>query len=761
MRKIILLGCLLYGLCIHTGVGLTQSQVTLEVWHNWAERAGQDAWNTLKQGFEQTHPGIRINLLVVPWNNSQKLLTAIVGGVPPDVTMIDRPAMPQWATRGALLPLDDLMQRDSFDGSQFFPHTWEETFYQGKHWVLPFSTDGRALFYNKKRFREAGLDPEKPPRTWTELKEYSDKLTVLDNQGRIEKLGFAPLVSAAGFGAAGLETYAWQLGGENVSADGTRITFNTTPWITALQWVVDFVDRYPGGGLQGLLGSLGDTGVYAQDPFIMGEIAMWEHGCWYLKTLRKYGPQVEYGLGDIPIPEGGKLAFLSAGFSVGLPSGCRHVNEAWEFAKYCVGREAQEQVMPLVEAIPANLAAAHSAYYMNDPDWRFFIERMQYGHHRLVTPINSLCYNEVLRAAELAITKTKRPQQALDESVAKVQKELDQYTLEIQYPLVAWNTIYWVFGIIVCGLIVIFVIYMRFTLKSKLAIREAWSGYLLASPWLVSLVVFILGPILCSIIYSLCEYHVLTPARYVGLGNYKKMIFEDELFLKSLYNTLYFTLFYTPLSILGALLLALLLNSKVRGIRLFRTVFYTPAVVSGVAVCVLWMWLLNPDSGLINRSLGSLGIQGPLWLQDKNWSKAAIVLMSLWGVGGGMIIFLAGLQGIPGQFYEAARIDGAGIWRSFFHITLPMLTPTIFFNMIVGFIGSFQIFTQAYVMTDGKGGPADSTLFYALYLFRHAFEYFNMGYASALAWILFAVVLLITLIQMATARHWVYYEGRN
>ncbi len=756
-----LYGLLVLGVVFSFPAAQSGSTVQLEVWHSWGERPGQEAWRAIKEGFEREHPHIRVNLLVVPWNNPQKLLTAIVGGVPPDLTMIDRPTMPQWAARGALMPLDEFIERDHFDGSVFFPHTWEETFYDGHRWVLPFNTDGRALFYNKALFREAGLDPERPPRTWQELKEYSDRLTVLNDRGRIQRLGFAPLVSASGFGTAGLETYAWQLGGENVSADGTRVTFNTAPWISALEWVVQFAASYPGGGLQGLLGSLGDTGVYGQDPFITGRIAMWEHGCWYLKTLRKYGPNVEFGLADIPIPEGGKLAFLSAGYSVGIPRGSRHVEEAWEFAKYCTGQAAQELAMPLVESIPANRIAAHSSYFMDDPHWRFFIERMQYGKHRPVIPINSFCYNEVLRAAELAISRVKSPQEALDDSVEKVQHELDQYTNEKNYPLLDWKKVYLSTGVIAGILILGFLIYVWTHTGSYLSRREAASGYLLASPWLVSLVFLTTGPIICSLVYSLCEYHVLTPARYVGLGNYHRMIVGDELFLKSLVNTLYYTLLFVPLSIVGALLLALLLNCKVPGVRYFRTAFYTPSVVSGVAVCVLWMWLLNPESGLVNQALARFGVQGPLWLQDKHWSKPAIVLMSLWGVGGGMVIFLAGLQGIPAHFYEAARIDGAGSWRCFLHITLPMLTPTIFFNLIVGFIGAFQVFTQAYVMTDGKGGPADSTLFYALYLFRHAFEYFNMGYASALAWFLFIVVLVITLVQMAAAKHWVYYEGKT
>jgi multiple sugar transport system permease protein len=211
-----------------------------------------------------------------------------------------------------------------------------------------------------------------------------------------------------------------------------------------------------------------------------------------------------------------------------------------------------------------------------------------------------------------------------------------------------------------------------------------------------------------------------------------------------------------PLGMGVGLAVALLLNAKLKGMAVYRTIFYLPAVVPLVASAIMWIWILQPSSGLINTVLRTFGIEGPLWLQSPVWSKPSIILMGLWGAGSGMVIWLAGLQGIPEVLYEAAEVDGAGWWPKFLHVTLPMLSPYVFYNLVMGIIGTFQIFTKAYIMT--QGGPVDSTLFYVYYLFNNAFRYFRMGYASAMAWILFIIILIFTLIQTKLSRTWVYYE---
>lgn len=293
--------------------------------------------------------------------------------------------------------------------------------------------------------------------------------------------------------------------------------------------------------------------------------------------------------------------------------------------------------------------------------------------------------------------------------------------------------------------------------RSRLANREARWGWFFISPWIIGFILFTFFPVIASLFLSFTQYELVTAPTWVGVRNYANLFTVDRLFLLSLYNTAYYVLFSVPLSIIVAFVLSLLLNIKMHGMNFYRTVFYLPAVTSGVGVSLLWMWLFNPQFGLINYLLRSVGLPTPGWLVDPAWAKPAFIMMSLWGVGSTVVIFLAGLQGVPRNLYEAAEIDGANTWQRFWNITVPMMTPVIFFNLIMGTIGSFQVFTQAYVMTNG--GPQDSTLFYMLYLFRQAFALLRMGYAAAMAWILFIIILILTLIQFRLADRWVYYEG--
>lgn len=272
---------------------------------------------------------------------------------------------------------------------------------------------------------------------------------------------------------------------------------------------------------------------------------------------------------------------------------------------------------------------------------------------------------------------------------------------------------------------------------------------------------FIASPIALSLYYSLCDYDTLSPPHWVGAENYRLLFTQDPLFWRSLWNTLYMVLFGLPLSMAVGLGLAFLLNQKLRGMSIYRTVFYLPSIVPVVATSILWLWLLNPEMGLVNAGLAKVGIRGPGWMVAPAWAKPAMILMGLWGVGSAMIIYLAGLQDVPQSLYEAAALDGAGPWARLRHVTLPMLSPILLFNLIMGLIGFFQYFTQVYVMTNGTGGPQDATLFYALRLFQSAFIDFNMGYASAMAWVLFGITITCALVIFRTSARWVYYAGES
>ena len=288
--------------------------------------------------------------------------------------------------------------------------------------------------------------------------------------------------------------------------------------------------------------------------------------------------------------------------------------------------------------------------------------------------------------------------------------------------------------------------------------QEAGWAYFFISPWIIGFVAFTAGPMLASLYFSFTEYNIIDVPQWLGLANYGNL-FGDPLFWKSLQVTIYFASLALPLGLLLGFFLAVLLNQRIPGVNLWRTIYYLPSVIAGVAVALLWVRLFNARIGLVNPMLAKIGIKGPGWLQDPQWAVPALVIMSLWGVGGSMIIYLAGLQGVPTALYDAAKVDGANLWQRFRHVTLPMVTPVIFYNLVMGMIGAFQYFTVVYVATDGTGSPARSTLFYNLYLYQNAFKYFDMGYASAMAWVLLLIVLVLTMLVFRSSEVWVYYEG--
>jgi multiple sugar transport system permease protein len=289
-----------------------------------------------------------------------------------------------------------------------------------------------------------------------------------------------------------------------------------------------------------------------------------------------------------------------------------------------------------------------------------------------------------------------------------------------------------------------------------MARREAFTFYVLIAPWVVGFLVFLAWPMLRSLYLSFTDYSLLSPPVWVGFQNYQR-IFADPDFWQSLKVTLIFALGSVPGGTVIALAIAMVLSQKLRGINFWRTIFFMPSVLSSIAVAILWLFIFRPEGGLLNVVLGWFGIQGPSWVTSETWALPALILMSWWTVGGQMVIYLAGLKGIPDTFYEAAEIDGANGWQKFRFVTIPMLSPTIFFNVVLGIIGALQVFDVGWVMT--RGGPNKATLFYMINLYNRAFSYVQMGYASALGWILFIIIMAITLLVIRSSAAWVYYEA--
>ena len=291
---------------------------------------------------------------------------------------------------------------------------------------------------------------------------------------------------------------------------------------------------------------------------------------------------------------------------------------------------------------------------------------------------------------------------------------------------------------------------------SRMRRREAWLFYLFISPWIVGFLAFLLGPMIASIYLSFTSWDSFTPPVWVGLENYRQLLFEDPIFIKALWNTFYYAFFSVPLGMVVALWLANLLNKQIVFRKFFRTLVYLPHLIPLVAVALIFQMVLAPDSGPLNEFLALVGINGPAWLLDGDWVKPALILLSLWQAGGATVLLLAGMKGIPTEFYEAAEIDGASRTRQFWSITFPQLTPIIFFNLIMGLIGAFQIFAQVFILTGG--GPDNASQMLVPLLFSEAFEFYHMGYASAISWLLFLVIMVFTAIAFWTAKKWVFYE---
>jgi ABC-type sugar transport system permease subunit/ABC-type glycerol-3-phosphate transport system substrate-binding protein len=734
-----------------------------------------------------------------------RFLVSVAGGMPPDLIRFDRYAITEWAARGAFAKLDDFVTRDASSADpaavrpeNFYKSCWDEVIYQNPVtndrgiFAIPADVDDRALFYNKDLLKRGGYvdanGEARPPQTWDELAEMAVKLTEHDARGAIKRLGFAP-----NFGNAWLYLYSWMNGGQFMSADRKHCTLNSPPVVEALEWMTRIYDSLGGAEIAyafqgGIQSGRVSTAPGELDPFAQGRVAMKIDGYWsFPEVLAQFGRDLNYAVAVPPLPASeiakGKQGFSwVSGWCFAIPSTARHKEGAWELLRFLCSQRAIQIIgdserlrlesigrvyVPTQNAnrninrwLFDNYIASNPAIQPKVRDGaKLLNDLLETSPIRPVTPVGQLLFNEQRRATENAIFHKLSAQAALEQSQQIVQKQLDRILSPPRGPPVPWKYFLSIYGaIIVVAGISIFFWETRRGIEGTRShyFRSQWhGGWISASPWIIGFILFTGGPILFSIVISFCDYDILNPARFVGFANYGWMFTQDALFWKSIWNTT-FMIVGIPLGMALGLGIALLLNLEVRGVAVWRTFFFLPSIVPVVASSLLWIWILNPNVGLLNNVLATVGIHGPNWLQDEHTSKPALILMGLWSAGGGMIIWLAGLKGINASYYEAAALDGASAWQSFRHITLPLLTPYILFNLIIGLIGTLQIFTQAFIMT--QGGPVDSTLFYAYHLFNNAFRFLQMGYASALGWFLFIAVFALTLLQLRLSKRWVHYE---
>ncbi|HEV2293200.1 MAG TPA: extracellular solute-binding protein [Tepidisphaeraceae bacterium] len=792
---------------------------------------GEDV-EILLHRFQQRHPNYGVVMSKAAardlTGDAQRLMSAIAGGVPPDVVFFDRFAIGQWAARGALADLKPFIDAqlpdapDRLNLDDYYDYTIAEASYgppgsaeEAGIYGIPCTTDIRLLYVNRDSLRQAGLvdarGEPRPPKSWEELHDYANRLTLYrvpgDKRSGIVRLGFGPMT-----GNSWLYLYAWQAGGEFMNPQRTRVTMDSPPVVRALRYVTDMYDDL--GGIGQVKGFEEVQGTAAMDPFMLGRLAMKIDTNNAMNHIADWRPDMDFMLVPAPMPQdrldaGEKPVAWSGGYALVVPSTARQKQGAFELIKFLRSWEA----VKLAQAGKQEQRNAEGRLFLPGIDVnRVFFERLvseyvdgnpalptpfKRGYEtvramlpntriRPVTAVGQLLWAQQVRAMDAAARHSMADEArraGVDEielvlrtMQQPVQAELEKHLAPPPPTVVKWRPYLWAYAALVAiPFVLMFVAFRRRRVEYGYRAREVGAAMLFASPWMIGFVALVGGPILFSVVFSFTQYDVLNEARYVGIKNYADVV-SDPVFYRSLLNTL-FMILSVPIAMAVSLAIALLLNHAVRGIGFYRAAYYVPAIIPLVASSLMWVWAYNPNYGLINSFLIWLydtslmqalehvigAITGdtfhftlPLWLQDKDWSKPSIVVMRVWAGGAAIIIWLAGLQSIPQELYEAATVDGASAWQRFRNVTVPMLSPYILFNLIIGLIATMQIFGEAYIMTEG--GPADSTLFYAYYLFKNAFQYFRMGYASALAWILFLVVLSLTLAQLWLSKRWVHYE---
>lgn len=761
---------------------------------------GDEAQTALRQAvreFEAAYPWIEVRVEAAVYGQYfEKLLAQFAANTAPDVVMLDPANFQRFARRNALLPLNPFYdQVPGFDINAYYEPIVEAHSFRGELFVLPRDIAPTGLiYYNKRLFDEAGIPY--PDGTWTwdfeprpELREQCftwvmQQLTQVNDRGRVTQYGFAP-----GWPGVFIEPIMYSLGAQpwDDPEDVTQIRFDQPEVIRAFEWYQDlaFNKRWMPSAAE--LSSILQSN--ATLLFIQGRTAMFQSGIWEVPTIRRslrpgQPDFFEWDIALFPAYKDGTRRTGTGGSGYGIMSTTDHPFEAWLLTAWMAGEPGMTAMAAAGIAQPAIAALAQQAPWIPGPDAPI---EQQYPPSRIVThlavpyvefgPRNEL-WPEVrgfVGAEEAFIfNNTQTPEQALGRGNQRAQARLDTLLATRDLPLFNWPVALTI-GLLLVVALFLWVYWPERKIKLTQRQRaESRVAYWFVSPFLIGLVLFTLGPMVLSVLMSFADWDVIMPARFRGLENYQEAFSDDPRFFNALNVTFVYTLVAVPVGIIISLLLALLLNVKVKGMPLFRTLYYLPSLASLVAASLIWRRIFQPEGGLLNTIIYGpegdwnwLGVASFLsrfappgeqinWLGSEQTALSALIIMSLWGAGAGMVILLAGLQGIPEIYYEAAHLDGAKPMQKLWKITVPMLSPALLFVMITGFIGSFQVFTQALVMTEG--GPGDATRFYMLHLYQQAFQSLRMGYASALAWLLFLIILVFTLIQLRLSK-WVYYEG--
>ncbi len=757
------------------GLLSSDNRTEIVVMH-WSGEGGQEEDAIVEDAlarFSTENPGIRVRR-INPGDAASfytKLQTMMASGDPPDVFYVGSERIPSFVDLGLLLPLDDFIAADEqlsvrhrLDLSGFYPATVAAFRFDGEHsgngalYGIPKDFTTVGFYWNKDLFARAGVSPPHDDWTWD------------DFIGAARRIGTLPDCTGAEFVTWPAMIRAYLM------TDGLDIKGSSFETLrTGEPAVFESLDRLRGWrhDEQGALTSGKSKIASGSSVFLSGKVGMaGPFGRWVVPSYRKISPPSQGGFDwdFAPLPRGKTKANIVLTVSWSISAQTTHPNESWRLVRFLAGEQTQRDLARLGLAIPTIRAAAESPAFA-DP---------------VLPPANNAGY---LRAAEIAqiVDWPVNPQfealmaSRLDQGLKTADVPLREaitnferdWNAESTSPLkdaslspMPWDAIGLAAILLFVLLMGVWVLRLRGGTLTGREREDERAGYALASPWIMGFLLFMAFPVIMSLLLAFARWKGVSPltqADFAGTANFEQIFTADARFRMSIRVTIWYALIAVPTGQILALLAALLMNTRVRGIHLFRAAWYLPSVLAGVGVSVLWRWVFDSDHGLMNMALEPilkpLGMVPPEWFgaDAAIWGAPAFAIMSLWFVGGTMMVYLAGLQQVPTDLLEAAAIDGAGPLRRFFSVTLPMLSPVILFNTIMAVISSFQVFTQAFVMTGGE--PGDLTRFLVLYIFNQGFEFYEMGYASALAWILLVIVLVLTAIVLRTSNRWVHVEG--
>ena len=706
---------------------------------NWAGPEELEIERRNVESFERMHPDVRIRIEPIPSNYKEKILTSMAAGTPPDVFLLDAIMVPAFIERGVLLDLMPYVRAYGVDLSGYYPNVLGIARREEQLYALPKDFTPMVMYYNKDLFDAAGVAYPEEGWTWADFLRIARALTRdIDRDGRMDQYG---TVTYSNFFY--WPPWVWSNGGDFLDPTGTTASgvLNAPATEAALQFLVDLRSVHQVAPSSEAAASLGGTG----SMFYTGRIGMMESGHWWLPTLKRYIAQgkVRVGVAPMPIPEGGKQVTILYASGWCVSKATKQPDLAAQLAIFLASPEANRRRMEQGLAIPSNIALEQEVLAADS----LGLERVFYkqvGHARLPWGATVEGFSRVEDLTEDAFEEALIGGRDLHEALTEAAQKIDQELSAPPLKAVSGETR--ILGFMVLSMLGGILAFVILTLSTPSKDRgEAVRAYAFLTPSFLHLLLFSLGPVLFSMYLSFHRWNIIDPVKpFVGLDHFRTLL-NDRLFWNALKNTAMFTL-HVPVGMALSLMVALVMNTRIRGVYVLRTLFFLPSVSSFVAIAMVWQWIYNPEYGLLNYLFALSGLPRPGWLTDPSLALISIMIMTIWiGIGYQMVIFLAGLQSIPAYLYEAAVIDGAGPWRRFWHVTMPLLKPTTFFILVTSVIASFQVFTSIYIMT--QGGPMRATDVIVYHIYQNAWEYLKMGYASAMSWTLFMLIMIVTWVQ--------------